>query len=580
MSRPLFVAAAALSLACVSTPRSDAQPPAPCGDPSAWRARALERSTGEARQALRRWTPGRPVASADRPHVQAVAREHLARCGTEEGVALTSQLVAFKTVSAHRDAGTAPEFRRMGQFLREWAEARGLGFRAHGEDDVWELSLGAGRAGIGFVLHGDVVPASGAPTFPPHNPKGNIPNPKRSTLPDGWTRPAFVATREGDLLYGRGTEDDKGPLASVLVVMDTLRRFDLSPAVPVVAIIGNGEESDWTGMQAYVKQHPPPHFTVSVDASFPLVVAESGFVGWHLVSPQKAGRALRCAEVVEARGGEFLTQIPGEAWMKLRAGAAEGTDGLWQRLTALAEEETSARGAPFRLEVSREGALVVVRSFGRSSHSSTPEEGANALWPLAKVAARVGSCEGGAAALLRLIAERLDGDHLGQKLGLAYADPLTGALVLAPTVLRTEGGVARLGINLRRPGGKSNAEFSRRLDEVSAALRNSYGVVEDRPQRFVGDPHLADVNGPLASTLLDIYRKERGDPTAQPIAIRGGTYGRLFPGAVSFGPGLPGLPYRGHAADEAIEVSTLGFQTRVLFEAVVRLEPLASKRAR
>ncbi|MCA9553683.1 MAG: peptidase M20, partial [Myxococcales bacterium] len=66
-----------------------------------------------------------------------------------------------------------------------------------------------------------------------------------------------------------------------------------------------------------------------------------------------------------------------------------------------------------------------------------------------------------------------------------------------------------------------------------------------------------------------------GEPEAQPITIRGGTYARLFDGAVSFGPGIPGRPYRGHAPDEYIEVEALKLMMETTLQATLRLAPPA-----
>jgi acetylornithine deacetylase/succinyl-diaminopimelate desuccinylase-like protein len=79
---------------------------------------------------------------------------------------------------------------------------------------------------------------------------------------------------------------------------------------------------------------------------------------------------------------------------------------------------------------------------------------------------------------------------------------------------------------------------------------------------------VADTSGPLVTTLLDIYKRHRNDPDAKPGSVRGGTYARLFPKAVDFGPGFPGETYSGHAPDEFISLESLDAGTRMLAEAV------------
>jgi acetylornithine deacetylase/succinyl-diaminopimelate desuccinylase-like protein len=85
----------------------------------------------------------------------------------------------------------------------------------------------------------------------------------------------------------------------------------------------------------------------------------------------------------------------------------------------------------------------------------------------------------------------------------------------------------------------------------------------------VGDPAVADLNGPLVPRLLELYARHSGEPDPKPISIRGGTYARLFPQAVSFGPSLPGRPYRGHAPDEYLELRSVEILTRALFDLAV-----------
>ncbi len=63
----------------------------------------------------------------------------------------------------------------------------------------------------------------------------------------------------------------------------------------------------------------------------------------------------------------------------------------------------------------------------------------------------------------------------------------------------------------------------------------------------------------------------------KPKTIRGGTYSRLFPGAVNFGPALPDHEYRGHAPDEYIEAEALQLMNETVLEALVRLDGLKER---
>ncbi|MBI3182354.1 MAG: hypothetical protein HYZ28_09445 [Myxococcales bacterium] len=114
-------------------------------------------------------------------------------------------------------------------------------------------------------------------------------------------------------------------------------------------------------------------------------------------------------------------------------------------------------------------------------------------------------------------------------------------------------------------------EFGAALKAAAEAIaKDTGGAVTALSDSYVGEPHLADTEGPLVTTLLDIYQRRRGGEPA-PLSIRGGTYARLFPGAVDFGPSFPGEPYAGHAPDESISLSSLREAVLMLGEATYRL---------
>ena len=473
------------------------------------------------------------------------ARSHVERCGLEETIALTSELVRFPTVSEKESPADGPSFAAMAAHLDAWAKKNGLVFEVYGKNDVFEIHLGEGAQLVAFVMHGDVVPVD----------------------PNEWKTPAFEPKREGNRLYGRGSEDDKGPIAAVLVMMSALKRYGVALPGRVSAVIGNGEEHDWDGMVAYAKERPHAKYVISLDSSYPVVVAESGFVAWRLAAPKESKRKRRgCAEVLEADVGRFLTVVPGEAKMTIARLKREQIE------AAIAKVQQE----PFSFEVTEKGSAVELNAKGEGIHSSEADKGRNALWALARVASELPLCEGGVATMMSLIARKLDGDHFGEKLGLHYEHALMGKLLVTPTMLRMEKDRVVLSVNMRRPAGKTKQEFEAELDRLAERLKEeiSPDLVQLSDQRFVGEPALADTSGPLVKTLLEIYRRETGDAKAEPIAIRGGTYARLFPGAVSFGPALPGRPYRGHAPDEYVELDALALMGKTTLEAVLQLSAL------
>ncbi len=135
---------------------------------------------------------------------------------------ILARLVAFPTVSAD---GNLP--------LVDWVEAflEARGFTVHRLPDETGRKAGlfavrspGGPGGVMLSAHSDVVPVEG----------------------QGWHRDPFRLTREGDLLYGRGTADMKGFLAAMLRVAD--RAAGMTLAEPLKLAISYDEELGCRGI--------------------------------------------------------------------------------------------------------------------------------------------------------------------------------------------------------------------------------------------------------------------------------------------------------------------------------------------
>lgn len=92
-----------------------------------------------------------------------------------------------------------------------------------------------GPAGQGVLLsaHTDVVPVDG----------------------QDWTRDPFRLTRDGDRVYGRGTTDMKGYVASVLALADRAAKADLKE--PLKIVLSYDEEVGCVGIQEMLERLAP-----------------------------------------------------------------------------------------------------------------------------------------------------------------------------------------------------------------------------------------------------------------------------------------------------------------------------------
>lgn len=132
------------------------------------------------------------------------------------------RLIGFNTVSARSNLALM-------DYVTDFLKGRG--FRLHPLPDADEDKAGLYAeigpevdGGVVLSAHSDVVPVEG----------------------QSWTRDPFKLSREGDLLFGRGTTDMKGFLAEMLVAADAASKMDLKE--PLKLVISYDEETGCHGI--------------------------------------------------------------------------------------------------------------------------------------------------------------------------------------------------------------------------------------------------------------------------------------------------------------------------------------------
>jgi len=135
---------------------------------------------------------------------------------------ILGQLIGFDTVSANSNL-------ELVAFAQDFLVARG--FEVHrlldesGQKAGIFAALGPSGKGVLLSAHTDVVPVTG----------------------QNWTRDPFQLTRNGDRVYGRGTTDMKGYVASILALADRASRVEL--AEPLKIALSYDEEVGCVGIQ-------------------------------------------------------------------------------------------------------------------------------------------------------------------------------------------------------------------------------------------------------------------------------------------------------------------------------------------
>ena len=433
-------------------------------------------------------------------------------------------LVAFDTY--HRE-GTPnaehPSFQAMTRWLKAFADANGLDFADHGAVVVVGLGDGPGRLGV--VTHGDVQPCD----------------------PAKWAADPFTVdvSSEPGRLVGRGTEDDKGPIACALHAMKAIGESGWDVRRRIELIISYTEESDWTPFGEFLARNPPPDLNVAIDAEYPVVVAEKGWCSVEVSLPiEDEGEVdLKDAALTSFTGGFFLSQVPEDAVARVDGAHLVVEDAL--RRASQDDDEVE-----FSFE--REGDALIVRAKGTSAHSSKPEQGRNGITHMARLLSQVDWPPTAASRMVSFINELIGVGWHGELFGeLAYEDEFMGPLTLSLGKLEERDGRLVAGINLRRPVGRSGEQVEAHVREAVHAWSMTHGIAGVEVTASIGEPH-PPVDAPHVPVLLSTFRHYTGIQDAAPISIGGGTHARMVPNGVNFGPSMPGEPYTGHSEHEFI----------------------------
>lgn len=432
-----------------------------------------------------------------------------------------------------------PDCRKVLDYALE--RGRFYGFEAADHDGyAGSITWGDFDHSIGVIAHLDVVPVG-----------------------DSWVYPPFGATYlpEHDVLVGRGVDDNKSAFVAGLFAMRMLREFGMPMRHGVRLICGTSEETGMQDMQALRRMgHRFPDTSLVPDAGFPVNYAQKGMIDGAITAP--------CAgNMLSLDAGSVRNVIPDEA---VAVVAAE-----IEAVRAALAYADAADAALIDLSPVEGGTRIVAR--GKSGHAAFPAGGDNAIGRLARVLTASSLLTGTAREAIAALAD-LTCDANGHSEGVAFSDEPSGELTLVYGVAHLKDGVLILSVDCRYPVTMDSAA-------LEAGLRRAWGKLGFTVQDFdLSEPFYIPVDDPRVVALMSLYKDVTGrdDP---PYAMGGGTYSRAVPGAISFGPGMPGakrdysafLPEShggAHGRDEVLPIEKLLTCSKIYVAALAELDKI------
>lgn len=395
------------------------------------------------------------------------------------------------------------------------------------------LEFGQGKELLGILCHVDVVPEG-----------------------DGWTSDPFGAEIRDGKIFARGALDDKGPTMAAYYAMKIVKDLGLPLTKRVRMIIGTDEESNWRCVDHYFEHEEMPTLGFAPDADFPIIHAEKGISDFdmvQIVTEQENSQAR--VEIVSFSSGRRYNMVPDLAQAVLLTNDHEQLIQSFVEFMKQNELEYQYR---------TNGKEIIFEVKGISAHGMEPDNGKNAGLFLAEFLAGQQLSQQ-AEHYFQFVHRYFYQDSRGVKLGVAYADDITGDLTINVGKLSyTKEAGGRIGLNLRYP-------VTNKMEETKATLEQLLKGEQFGIENFSDSkPHHVDESDFLIQTLKKVYEEQTGEK-AELIAIGGGTYARSLKSGVAFGPLFPGRPDIAHQKDEYIHIEDLLKATAIYAQAIFEL---------
>ena len=249
--------------------------------------------------------------------------------------------------------------------------------------------------------------------------------------------------------------------------------------------------------------------------------------------------------------------------------AAQSVEAVKAALTAAAEEDV----ALIDVSAAETGTRIVAK--GKSGHAAFPAGADNAIARLTRVLTAADLLTGTAKSAVAALAD-LTTDAYGKSEGVAFSDEPSGELTLVYGVAHLKDGLLTVSVDSRYPVTMDGAKLEADLRTVWAKL--GFTVKEFD----LSEPFYIPVDDPRVTALMSLYKDVTGrdDP---PYAMGGGTYSRAVPGAISFGPGMPGVKHDysaflpeghggAHGRDEVLPIDKMLTCSKIYVAALAELD--------
>lgn len=375
------------------------------------------------------------------------------------------------------------------------------------------IEYGEGEEVVGVLNHIDVVPIY---------------------TKELWKSEPFKVCEKDNYIYGRGVNDNKGPLVGILYALLFLRQLNEKPKRKIRLIVGGAEETTWECMEHYFSINKQPKFAFSPDGNFPIVNGEKGILYFNLKKEIKEDR-LRNHNLVEIKSNKE------EGFVCDKVEAIFKTN----------DKEDLIKSLVYYTEIEEiEEDKILVRYIGKRALSRNPHRSYNCAFNLAKDLNKIKELNDKGIIIKDVLNSYFTDDNHGKKLGLYTEDVDMGISTLCIMSLLLEKNELSMKIDFRYPKGISWEFIINKINEIGKKENLIVNIYKDLKLLYV-EPDSKLINK-LSSAYKQVFGKE-----AELFTKGAASYARVLENGVAFGPTIEGDIPNSHQANENISMDTL-----------------------
>lgn len=348
-----------------------------------------------------------------------------------------------------------------------------------------------------------------------------------------WTTDPFTADIRDGRIYGRGSQDDKGPSMAALFAVKALIDQGYEFNCRIRFIFGTDEENLWRGIAVYNQFEDQIDMGIAPDAEFPVIYAEKGLQQAYLVG----------------EGSDDLD-------ISIKAAFNAVPDSAPYNGPKVDEVKAALDKFGFEYENTADGINVI----GKTVHAMNAPQGTNAILRLAMALDEVFPGN----KTLDFIGEVFKEDATGTNLLGKVADEQSGQLTFNISSLEINAKESRMQIDMRIPVTVDRDNLLVDLKAKVAPFNLQYEEFDYLAPLYV------PTDSKLVTTLMSTYKDLTGDDT-QPQISSGATYARTMNNCVAFGAMLPGVEDTMHQVNENWELDKMFKAMDIYAEAIRRL---------